>query len=239
MNKLDALWKYQQAELAAENLENKVKATPARMRLNKLHAYLSEQQNSISATQKNIENRRSTVESLSAQVDDLMHKYELEVSEFGAMENDDEVTAAEMTESRKSLENLMARMDSARRELFDTIAWIEKATVDYKDNFSRAAKAKKEYDATRADCEAELLEAKPGIDEANKRKDAAAEDVDPELMERYKKIKSHHQAPMAKVENNQCGGCNMSLPTSTIKRVAAGQEIVECENCGRILYTVD
>ena len=41
---------------------------------------------------------------------------------------------------------------------------------------------------------------------------------------------------MAKVENYQCSGCNMSLPTSTVKRVATGEGIVECENCGRILY---
>lgn len=239
MNKLDALWKYQQAELAAENLENRVKTTPARMRLNKLHAYLTEQQNSISSTQKNIENRKTTVESLSAQVDDLLHKYELEVSEFGAMENDDEVTAAEMTESRKSLENLLARMDGARRELFDTVAWIEKATANYKETYSRAAKAKKEYDAVRVECEQELADAKPGIEDANRRKEAAAAGIDPELMELYRKIKSHHQAPMARVENNQCGGCNMSLPTATMKRLAAGTEIVECENCGRILYNAD
>ena len=56
-------------------------------------------------------------------------------------------------------------------------------------------------------------------------------------LKKYDAVKTHHAAPMAKVENNQCGGCNMSLPTATVKRVAAGTGLVECENCGRILYT--
>ena len=45
MNKLDALWQYQQAELEADKLENKLKSTPARQKLNKLFNFLKEQQN--------------------------------------------------------------------------------------------------------------------------------------------------------------------------------------------------
>ena len=41
---------------------------------------------------------------------------------------------------------------------------------------------------------------------------------------------------LALLDGDRCGGCNMSLPTSTVKRVATGEGIVECENCGRILY---
>lgn len=237
MKKLDALWKYQQTELALERLESRVKTTPARLKLNKLHAYLTEQQNSIGTIQKSIEGRKASVDKLSEQVDDLEHKYELEVSEFAVMQRDEEVTAEEMTESRKSLESLMARMDSARRELYDTLAWIERATADYKDTFTKAGKAKKEYDEVRAQCEEELAEAQPKIEEAKRNLTTSAARVDVPLMERYRKIKNHHATPVAKVENNQCSGCNMSLSTTTVKRVAADEEIVECENCGRILYT--
>jgi predicted nucleic acid-binding Zn-ribbon protein len=237
MKKLDTLWKYQQADLALERLESRIKATPARLRLNKLHAYLTEQQNSVGTIQKNIETRKTSVDKLAEQVNALEHKYELEVSEFNVMQHDDEVTAEEMTESRKAIESLMTRMDSARRELFDTLAWIERATNDYKDTYAKAGKAKKEYDDTRVQCEEELATAQPEIEEAKRALVQAAAKVDPGLMERYKKIKNHHAVPVAKVENNQCGGCNMALSTTTVKRVAADESIVECENCGRILYS--
>ena len=188
MNKLDALWQYQQAELEADKLENKLKSTPARQKLNKLFNFLKEQQNAIAGIQKTLDSRQQAVDKLQAQIDELAHKYELELGEFKIMLNDDECTAEEMTESRRS------------------------------------------------ECEQEAAAAKPDIDKAKAAADEAAKAVDAELLARYKRIKGRYAVPMAKVENNQCSGCNMSLPTSTVKRVATGEGIVECENCGRILY---
>ena len=220
MNKLDALWQYQQAELEADKLENKLKSTPARQKLNKLFNFLKEQQNAIAGIQKTLDSRQQAVDKLQAQIDELAHKYELELGEFKIMLNDDECTAEE----------------AAKRELYDAIAQIEKSAAEYKETYAKAAKAKKEYDAARSECEQEAAAAKPDIDKAKAAADEAAKAVDTELLERYKRIKGRYAVPMAKVENNQCSGCNMSLPTSTVKRVATGEGIVECENCGRILY---
>ena len=152
------------------------------------------------------------------------------------MLNDDECTAEEMTESRRSVERIMKKAEAAKRELYDAMAQIEKSAAEYKETYAKAAQAKKEYDAARSECEQEAAAAKPDIDKAKAAADEAAKAVDAELLARYKRIKGRYAVPMAKVENNQCSGCNMSLPTSTVKRVATGEGIVECENCGRILY---
>lgn len=236
MNKLDALWQYQQAELEAGKIENRLKSTPARQKLNKLFAFLKEQQNAIAGIQKTLEGRQQTIDKLQSQVDELEHKYELEVGEFKIMLEDDECTAEEMTESRRNVEGIMKKAENARKELFDAITQIEKSAAEYKDTYAKAAKAKKEYDAAKAECEQEAAEAKPELDKAKAAADEAAKAVDAELLSKYKRIKGRYAMPMAKVENNQCSGCNMSLPTSTVKRVASGEGIVECENCGRILY---
>ena len=111
------------------------------------------------------------------------------------------------------------------------------ASAEYKETYTKAGRAKKEYDAVRAACEAEAQEAKP------EREKAAAEAaklralVDPALLKRYDAIHANHARPMATVENSQCSGCRMSLPTAIVKKVASGSGIVECENCGRILYS--
>ncbi|MDR0840245.1 MAG: C4-type zinc ribbon domain-containing protein [Christensenellaceae bacterium] len=237
MGKLDALWQYQQAELALDALENKVKATPARAKLNKLHSFLTEQQAQISSIQKQMDARQAALAKLSAQFEELAHKYELEVSEFAAMENDPECTAAEMTESRKALEALQDQLGLAKRDIFDTFHWVEKTTADYKDRFTKAGHAKKDYDAARIACEEELAAAQPEIDAARAEAEKQKALVEPALLTRYAAVKTHHTVPMATVENNQCSGCRMSLPTVVVKKVASGTGPVECENCGRILYT--
>ena len=41
---------------------------------------------------------------------------------------------------------------------------------------------------------------------------------------------------MALIKGDQCGGCNISLPSLVVNSVREGQKLIECENCGRILY---
>lgn len=65
------------------------------------------------------------MDKLQTQIDELAHKYELELGEFKIMLNDDECTAEEMTESRRSVERIMKKAEAAKRELYDAIAQIE------------------------------------------------------------------------------------------------------------------
>ena len=41
---------------------------------------------------------------------------------------------------------------------------------------------------------------------------------------------------MARLIDGQCSGCFMSLPSATLLELKEGNRIVECDNCGRILY---
>lgn len=237
MTKIDDLWLYDQAQQEVAKIDNRLKTTPNRARLNKLHSFLSEQQAQVVYLTRQIEARGAALTKMSALCQDLERRLELELSEFSTMENDEECTAAEMTEARKSMEGLMDQITSARKDITDAIAFLEKATADYKETYTRAGKAKKEYDAVRAACEGEAAEAKPEREQAVAAADKLKAGIDPALLKRYTAIRSNYSNPIATVENNQCSGCRMSLPTSIVKKVASGTGLVECENCGRILYT--
>ena len=67
----------------------------------------------------------------------------------------------------------------------------------------------------------------------------AAQGIDEAYMERYKAIRSQRFPVLASLRNDQCSGCNMSLPSAVAKQLQGSDEIVECENCGRILYITD
>lgn len=236
MNKLDALWLYQEAELELDKLESGLRATASRTKLNKLHAFLTEQQSQVASIQKQLETKKALIEKLSSRVAELEHNFELETSEFEMMKNDEECTAAELTESRSSIEGIFKSLNDTLRELTSAIAWIEKVTNEYKETVTKAGKAKKEYDSLKLICEEEIKKAQPDINKAKAEMEKRQKNVDAALLSKYNFVKTHHGVPMAKVANNQCGGCNMSLPTTVVKRVHASEGLVECENCGRILY---
>lgn len=236
-NSLEALWQYQQAELELEKLIREVKSTPSRQTLNKLHSFLTDKQTTINRIQRDLNERDARISVLSAQLETLLKDYELEQSELDIMENDSECTSAELSEAKHSIEELQGKVTQLSKELNSILEWVEKATEDINDTWSKASNAKRRYNALRAVCATEMENYKPRLDKARSLLDERRKAVSDELMEKYEMIKRNHTMPVARVENSQCSGCNMSLPFLVVKRVALGTQIVECENCGRILIS--
>ena len=151
------------------------------------------------------------------------------------MENDEESTAAELTEAKKSIEKLLEEINALHKELAEMITWLNQASEAISSAYSKAGRAKKDYDAVRAVCDAEKDAFKPRLDAAEALIAEKRGDVPDELMSKYLALKKNYVNPVAKVANNQCSGCYMMLPSAVVKRVAGKTSIVECENCGRIL----
>lgn len=222
--------------MAYEELEHRVKTTPARQQYNKLRAFLTEQQNAVSRAEKDIAARKSAVERLEESFAQLERDYQLELSEVETMQQDPETTAAELRESRQDLEKLMDKLTAQAKELQAAIQWTQRAMKDVRETLGKAGKAKKEYDQLRLECDKELEGFQGQLDELSKQVKALVKAVPKELFARYTRIKRNHAVPMAKLDSDKCSGCNMSLPTTVAKRVASDEQVVECENCGRILY---
>ena len=70
----------------------------------------------------------------------------------------------------------------------------------------------------------------------NERAELAAK-IDEDLLDRFERLfESKGDAAIVALEHNVCTGCHMKVTTATIMHAKAGKEIVNCEQCGRILY---
>jgi predicted nucleic acid-binding Zn-ribbon protein len=100
-----------------------------------------------------------------------------------------------------------------------------------------AAEAKKLVDGKIADLDAreKNLQAELQKLEANRAELAAA--VDEDARSKYERLlKSKGSNVVVGVSHHSCGGCHMKLDRGTVVQCQANQEIVTCNNCGRILY---
>jgi predicted nucleic acid-binding Zn-ribbon protein len=71
---------------------------------------------------------------------------------------------------------------------------------------------------------------------AAERKQLAAE-IDEDLLDEYERLMSSKgDLAIVPLEHEVCMGCHMKITTQSAVRVRAGNEIVHCEQCGRILY---
>ena len=237
MRKMDALWAYQEAEVAKANVEAEIRSTPARQKLNKLHKQLKSQQAVIAKLGEDIEVYEQQLKKVTEQVEKLESRLEMESGELVTIRQDDESTAEEMTELKRDIERLSRDIGQAVREAKSLATEIEQATAEYQKTIREASIAKKEYDTLRVQCEEERVARQGELDLHDQNLEKLSKTVDPALLERYQQVKLHHAVPIAKIVNSKCGGCNMSLPMVMLKKIATTDGIVECENCGRILYS--
>ncbi len=237
MGKLDAMLLYQQTEQKKLEAEQAVRSTPARQKLSRLHKLLKTQQATIQKLTEETETRLSLINKLSEQAKRLEERIELENSELATITGDEESTAAEMTELRVDIERLQKEINQVVREAKKLLSEAEKAAEEYRETNLTAKNAKKEYDQVRAVCEKERDDSAEMLASFDEKLEQIRKDVDPALFQRYEKVKQHYAAPIVPVIGGKCSGCNMSLPMVMLKRLNAPDAVLECENCGRILYS--
>ncbi len=237
MGKLDAMLLYQQTEQKKLEAEQAVRSTPARQKLSRLHKLLKTQQATIQKLTEETETRLSQINKLSEQAKRLEERIELEDSELATITGDEESTAAEMTELRVDIERLQKEINQVVREAKKLLSEAEKAAEEYRETNLTAKNAKKEYDQVRAVCEKERDDSAEMLASFDEKLEQIRKDVDPALFQRYEKVKQHYAAPIVPVIGGKCSGCNMSLPMVMLKRLNAPDAVLECENCGRILYS--
>ena len=236
MTKLEYLLMYQKADLKKQQLENAVRTTESRQKLNKITKLLREQQAAIQRLTEEAEGQKNALAKLISQQESLSHELELNHSEMETLEADDQVTAEELTEFRTDVERLSREMVRLEKDVKGLLDQLEKTTEEFQKARSLGGKAKKEYDRLKAVCEVEKAESAADITTATKEMDTVERQVDPTFLVKYKKARVHHSMPVVPVVNEKCSGCNMSLPMAVIKKLNGQDTIMECENCGRILY---
>jgi uncharacterized protein len=67
--------------------------------------------------------------------------------------------------------------------------------------------------------------------------DTVAQKVLPENLDRYKRLRdAKHGQAMAKIENNVCLGCRLSIRPQAVIELQKYRSLLFCDNCARILY---
>lgn len=234
MDQLHLLWDYQQADMEADKMEASIKRSPTRQKLVKYRDYLLEQQNvmkritgEVAAMADRLEALKDAVAMTENQLKSLQTKIENDPPQ------DSESTQQFIADVRRFQNNLTTyeqEIRCIRKDAGDR----ERLQHDVK---VRAAKAKGEFDKLKVDYDAEYQEKSKELTALKAVAAEKAKGIEQDLMDRYQNIKRRSVPPLAQLYGDQCGGCNMSLPSAVSRKIKAG-ELVECETCGRLLIVL-
>lgn len=233
---LELLWNYMQVDMEAERFEAEMRNSTNRQQLIKQRDFLRDQQANMARIEEDVAAMLDRLEAVRDEAERLQNLLNAEKEDI---EKNPPQTMEEVEERMASMQKLVDSLQHYEQELKKTQKDAQIRDRQQKEVRIRAARTKAEFDELKKQYDAEFKRDSEKLAALRADVEKEAKKVDAALIARYRQIKQHVTPPIAKLVNNQCGGCFMSLPSAMLKKLAAGDEIIECDNCGRILYLVE
>jgi predicted nucleic acid-binding Zn-ribbon protein len=175
-------------------------------------------------------------------------KAELDVAEWRerARKFRSQSSAVKTNEAYKALQHEIANADAETAKAEDAqleqMMAVEEAEKRVKAEETTQRDSEQSVAAERREIENRARETKKRMNAANSAREELAKLIPEEALGLYaRQAKRHHGVALAKAHNEQCRGCGMRLLPHTYQEVhrRGSQELLTCENCGRILYAAE
>jgi predicted nucleic acid-binding Zn-ribbon protein len=228
------LWEYQQIDLQMANVEKKLRASPTRKKLLQARDYIVGSQNLMKKMEADAGELRITYDSVRQRYETLAIDLDNLVGYIA--DSGSETSMQELERMRKEATEIQANLNKQERELMQIIERLNKIEANVDKIAANVPKAKKDYTELK-----EVYDKEAAVNAEEKapfkqKLQAIEGKINPKLLQRYTNIKKTRANPLAPVRNSRCSGCNMELPSVTLKKVVEGGALLECENCGRMLF---
>ena len=232
METMEMLWSYMQEDMKADRINSALKNSPLRQKLEKTREYVLDQQKSYKQIEEQVAVDADRKDALQDAITRAREQLDALTARYNTNPPQD---ADEARELIKEVEKCSRTLYSYEMELRRIQKSAGEAVTRSTAIRANAAKAKREFDEMKEQYTAMSEDKKAEYAVLRKNADAKAAGIPEELMTIYNTVKKQISPPMARLVGNQCSGCNTSQPSAALRKIDAGNEIVECETCGRIL----
>jgi predicted nucleic acid-binding Zn-ribbon protein len=229
--KIRTLIKIQELDLEMDGLRERARAIPSESA--ELDAELAQARNAVDVAKEKhleLEKRQRHEELLLDDKNTLLRKYDQQLfsvktnKEYKAMLAEMDLAKAEISTIEDRILELMTDIDYVKGEMVS-------ADQTLRDEEAKVSESKRDLDA-------ELENVQRDLKDRDQQKQALIPGVDEDLYRLYEKIrKAKTNGPGAvPIKNDSCSGCFMQIPPQVVNELIAGDRVITCQSCSRILY---
>jgi len=143
--------------------------------------------------------------------------------ELQGFQQDFELLKSQRSEKEDKLLSIMLDVDGVKQEVSQKSSEFAEAERKWQENQQKLSQQKEGLESELA-----ALEQKRAL---------LVNQTELACLRLYEEVRRAKQGlGVAKVMQGRCQGCRISLPMSDQQRARAGHDLVQCSNCGRILY---
>lgn len=228
---IKALLAYQEADANLRKIETALSSSEERKKAMSAKKYLEGVEESVNKLDFRAAELFATYEKATDEQIKLKEQESAITDALDAVEDEKEAAylikkAEELIAKIKALGSKANKISEEIQAVIKEYSNIKKTTqaaqVQYKENAEKynALKESMREEKEKVEKELETLKGK----------------VDPTLMDRYMKKRANKIYPILfEVKGNVCGACRMELPMSEMNKLKNG-EVIDCDQCGRLLY---
>lgn len=234
---LKLLWDLQEIDLAirgiGEDIENAPQKSGVQEKIEALESLRAERDSNDENLKADQKQMRELEMKTQKTIDTRKELYE-------TMYGGKSVNVKELEQQQRRLEQL----DNERKKLEDLIINLMESVEEQEEQLGSLNEQlkKDENDLKQAEAklaaELELLRGK--LTELEERRAKQAGEIDKKMLEKYRILAEKHQGrPLARVDNDICGGCRVFISGALRGHLYNPEAMVYCENCGRLLVIVE
>jgi uncharacterized protein len=231
-DQLRRLEELQQHDARIQELENALKAIPAKLAatqgdLARVEAMLTSERAALGETERYYGEQKSLLVDDEQQVAGAKHKLTQAKNskEYMAAQREIEQRRESLAGREGEIAKLVEAVDAKKKLLADRAADVQAL----KDSIQ------KDSDAARS----RMAELEGKIAALRGERDALASGVKPEVLKRYGTIRMRRGLAVVSVRNGTCQGCNMNIPPQLYNTLQRGLSLETCPSCHRIIYWED
>lgn len=165
-------------------------------------------------------------------------------SKSSRMKTDEQKLYSGSVKNPKELGSLSHEVDIERQQIskledqaLANMDALDEASAALKAAESRLAEMDRSWKAEQAALQAEHDQLSARIGSLTSQRAEIAASVEPVDMKSYELLRrSREGLAVVSVEQRSCMGCRIALTLSVVQRARSGQELVTCQNCGRMLF---
>ena len=233
MSHLEMLWKMQKYDHELEELKSKKNDLEEGEPLEDILLKLEEREYDITDLKTQLEVDDAKIQRHNQKLKQLNYKIK-EVNE--KLYSGNITNVKKLTNLQEEEKELKKEAEELENDILEYMEKIEENTKKLYDLETKKENLNEEYKTTKKQNEEFLENIDEEISNIKEEQDKLKNDIDDNILEKYKGLKSKKSKAVVRIEGDKCTGCHMSIPLSVLSKIKKGDNITYCDNCGRILY---
>ncbi|KAJ53878.1 hypothetical protein BD780_002771 [Clostridium tetanomorphum] len=138
----------------------------------------------------------------------------------------------------KELENKNNKLKDMEKESLNLLEKEEELEKREKELKTVLTKIKNEFNDYKRKMNNIMEEAKKEFEIYKEEIEKIRNEISPDILEEFDYIKTQKKIAVSALEKDVCTGCKVKVSSMTLSGLKRGEDIVHCDNCGRILCLI-